>query len=125
MNTSYFAKLKNIENPVSIAGWPPAFYNGPKYLKLAPKKDWFFKWKEARKSGQYTEEEAIAIYKELYKRTVLDLLDPHQVYQELCNIYNTDNVTLLCYEKPGDFCHRHLVAEWLNNAGYNVTEKEF
>ena len=25
------------------------------------------------------------------------------------------NVTLLCYETPEKFCHRHLVAEWLNN----------
>ena len=21
-------------------------------------------------------------------------------------------IVLLCYEKPGDFCHRHLVADW-------------
>ena len=125
MNTSYFAKLKNIERPVAICGWSPQFYNGLKYTKLAPKKDWFFKWKDAKESGQYSEEESIQIYKELYYKTVLDLLEPHQVYQELCNIYNTEDVTLLCYEKSGDFCHRHLVAEWLNNAGYNVTEKEF
>ena len=125
MNTSYFAKLKNIERPVAICGWSPVFYNGPKYTKLAPKKSWFFKWKEAKESGQYTEEESIGIYKALYDKTVLEFLDPHQVYQELCNIYNTDDITLICYEKPGDFCHRHLVAEWLNNAGYNVKEKEF
>jgi uncharacterized protein (DUF488 family) len=30
---------------------------------------------------------------------------------------------LLCYEKPGDFCHRHIVAEWLhNNLGVHVEE---
>ena len=25
------------------------------------------------------------------------------------------DVVLLCYEKKGDFCHRHLLAEYLNN----------
>lgn len=24
------------------------------------------------------------------------------------------NVILCCYEKKGDFCHRHIVAEWLD-----------
>lgn len=24
------------------------------------------------------------------------------------------HVALLCYEKPKDFCHRHLFAAWLN-----------
>jgi hypothetical protein len=28
---------------------------------------------------------------------------------------------LLCYEKGG-FCHRHLVAAWLKDAGYEVRE---
>lgn len=26
------------------------------------------------------------------------------------------NIVLLCYEKPEDFCHRHLVADWLNSS---------
>jgi hypothetical protein len=34
-----------------------------------------------------------------------------------------DNVILLCYEKPGDFCHRHIVADWLeSNFGMRVDE---
>jgi len=24
-----------------------------------------------------------------------------------------DNVVLCCYEKPGDFCHRHILIKWL------------
>lgn len=24
---------------------------------------------------------------------------------------------MLCYEKVGDFCHRHIVAVWLNQSG--------
>ena len=29
---------------------------------------------------------------------------------------------LVCYEKPSDFCHRHLVADWLNKNGYDCEE---
>lgn len=30
---------------------------------------------------------------------------------------------LLCYEKPGDFCHRHILAKWLRkNYGVKVEE---
>ncbi len=33
------------------------------------------------------------------------------------------NPVLLCWEKPGDFCHRMVVADWLrNSAGIEVRE---
>lgn len=32
------------------------------------------------------------------------------------------NIYLVCYEKPGDFCHRHLVASWMNQMGIKVKE---
>jgi len=32
-------------------------------------------------------------------------------------LLNTDTVTLVCFEKPGQFCHRVLVAEYLENCG--------
>ena len=25
-----------------------------------------------------------------------------------------EEIALVCYEKPGDFCHRHIVADWLD-----------
>jgi hypothetical protein len=28
----------------------------------------------------------------------------------------------MCYEKPGSFCHRHLVAEWLRENGFDCRE---
>ena len=33
------------------------------------------------------------------------------------------DVVLLCYEKKGDFCHRHLLAEYLNN-NHNTNIRE-
>ena len=29
---------------------------------------------------------------------------------------------LLCYEESEEFCHRHLVAKWLRDFGYEVKE---
>jgi uncharacterized protein (DUF488 family) len=39
-----------------------------------------------------------------------------------CDKKHASQATLLCWEKPGDFCHRHLVADWLRNAGYEISE---
>lgn len=36
-----------------------------------------------------------------------------------------NDVALVCYEKPGEFCHRRIVAEWLKKAaGIPVEEYE-
>lgn len=125
MKTSYFANMKNITNPIAICGWVPKFYTGPRYMKLAPKKEWFFKWKELKNSGKYTDEEMEKMYIDLYNRTVLSFLNPNDVWNELCAIYPdtpSDDITLICYEKPGDFCHRHLVSKWLREAGFDIEE---
>lgn len=32
------------------------------------------------------------------------------------------HIALVCYEKPSDFCHRHLVAQWLSQNGFKCKE---
>jgi len=110
MKTSYFAKIRNLygANLVSIALKTPPGFKGTVYTKLAPTYDLLIKWK----NGNMTEEEYIKEYK-----LILNKLDPHKVYRQL-----GEDAILLCYEKSGDFCHRHIVAKWFNNAGYNVEE---
>ena len=50
---------------------------------------------------------------------MLDKLNWFEVYEELyeladpCGLSQYD-ITLVCYEKPEDFCHRHLIANWFN-----------
>ena len=58
--------------------------------------------------GKISEEENTRYYIEEYYKQVLSKLDPERVYRKL------DNSTLLCYEDPDDFCHRHVVAAWFN-----------
>ncbi len=103
MNTSYFANLKNIKTPLSISNSPPKWYSNSQFKVLAP--PWSlvkaYKLKEVDDEG----------YIEQFKILVLAPLDASKVYEDLTNRYGND-VTLLCYEKPGDFCHRRIVAEW-------------
>lgn len=101
MNTSYYAHYKGT-NGISIAGKAPSFYHGREYKKLAPKYSWWEKWKDGKISNND--------YINLYYETVLDKLNPQQVYNEL-----GENAVLLCWENKEKFCHRHIVAEWLEN----------
>jgi hypothetical protein len=45
----------------------------------------------------------------LYRTQVLDKLDPHKIIKDL----GGDNFIMLCWEDPGVFCHRRVVAAWM------------
>jgi hypothetical protein len=128
--TSYFAKLKSLPDniiPISICGKAPDWYKGLQYKKLAPKYDFFMKWKENHDNDYYVK---------CFNEQVLDKLNAERVVKELDNLllnqtttigYNGDlkevpRIALICYEKPSDFCHRHLVADWLNKNGFECEE---
>jgi len=114
--TSYFAKLSKIPDnivPVSIAGKAPDFYKGLEYKRLAPKYGFFIEWKKNHDNEFYIEH---------YNREVLKGLDVRQVLSELLNLTGSYDICLLCYEKTGDFCHRHLVAKWLIDNGVRCEE---
>jgi len=105
MNTSNYLKNGNHPNAVSIAGRAPDWYKGKQYKKLAPKYFFFKKFKDEW-DEKYGDEE---YYIEQYNKEVLSKLDPMKVYEELGG-----DAVLLCWEKPGEFCHRHIVAKWLS-----------
>jgi len=121
MKTGYFAKLKDYKYPISICGKAPDFYTGPQLKILAPKY-WFFKEFKDPKSPHYQD---VDFYIVNYITEVLALLDINDVVNKIQQIYPDaplDEITLVCYEKPGDFCHRHIVAEWLTAMGYPTSE---
>ena len=115
--TSYYANLKKIPNtivPISIAGKAPDWYNGLEYKKLAPKYRFFQEWKKNKDNNFYIRH---------FHDEVLSHLDPNAIYNELSELIGGKDCVLLCYEKSGDFCHRHLVAEWIKlNLNINVCE---
>ena len=62
-------------------------------------------------------------YTEVYNRLLAEL-SPRKIVDYLEAFSGGGKpVVLLCYEKPGDFCHRELVAQWLNRElGMEVCE---
>lgn len=119
--TSYFAKIKELENnniiPIAICSKVPGWYKGLQYKKLAPKYGFFMEWKKTHDNGCYTG---------YFQSEVLKDLDVTSVLYDLVNMLNDragrKDIALICYEKPTDFCHRHLVAGWLKENGINCME---
>ena len=109
----------------------PSWYNGLQYKKLAPKYDFFMKWKENHDNDYYIK---------CFNEQVLNQLNVYEVINEMyemlpelpkmlwkmtnCLPYDNPhvNIALICYEKPSDFCHRHLVSDWLNKNGIKCEE---
>lgn len=117
MYTSYFGNHKNITNPLAITAKCPYWFKGPHYPNLGPKESFLKDYKD----GKIDEIE----YIEQYTKLVLDPLSPEEIYRDLIDTYGED-VTLLCYEKPPKFCHRHIVALWFENSlGVDIPELEF
>ncbi len=119
ITTSYFANIKNLTNPVSIARSEPKWFLAsfkipPVYKKLAP--SWSLIGKA--KQGKIGLEE----YTGIYYQDVLNRCEPLSVIRELTKLFGKE-CTLICWERPGVFCHRRLVAKWLEeNTGLVVPE---
>ncbi|MBO5435343.1 DUF488 domain-containing protein [bacterium] len=114
--TSYFAKMKKLGDdivPIAICAKVPTGINCQNYKKLAPSFDILMQYKSNPDKDLYTQR---------YRSEILGKLDVETVISDLTNLSGGKDIALLCYEKTGDFCHRHLVADWLWEAGYTVAE---
>ncbi|ECF2938623.1 hypothetical protein ZD68_06215 [Salmonella enterica subsp. enterica serovar Brandenburg] len=99
MKTSCFSIYRG-EGRICIARYAPR--NTPAgyhtFRKLAPG-NWFNSVSTSR-------------YIELYEHEVLAKLDPERTWNELHLLAGNAEPVLLCWERPGEFCHRQLVARW-------------
>lgn len=102
MMTSYFARIRTLDidedRLVSIALKSPPGFRGRKYKALAPS------WGLLQYYRNSHDEEGYTIQ---YLEQILHPLNPQSVLQELGK-----NSILLCWEAPGKFCHRRIVANW-------------
>lgn len=119
--TSYFAQIKNLPDnivPISICAKAPAWYNGLQYKKLAPTYDILMSYKKDLDKESYTKRFSDEILKQYDVEQIIDdlILICHE------NDFYGKSVCLLCYEKPTDFCHRHLVANWFAENGFECKE---
>jgi len=107
MFTSYFAKYK-AKNGISIAIKSPNWFDGNTYPLLFP--HWNF-------LKQYFKDKNESDYIFAYNKEILSKLNPEEVYA------NLNGMVLLCWEKSGKFCHRRIVAEWIETSlGIEVPE---
>ena len=113
--TSYFAKAAILRKagivPIGVALWPPRFFRGISMKQVAPRRYML--------DDRLTDEE----YIRMYRNDVLRLVDARSFIQDLERASRGMDVALCCFEKPGDFCHRHILAKWLNeHTGIEVSE---
>lgn len=117
--TSYFANLKNLEKddivPIGICCYPPKWFKGPNLRAIAPSPDILEKCKSSH-----------AEYEKRYRTEVLSLFkDATILLERISFISGGKDAALCCYEKPSDFCHRHILAKWLEEqTGIKVEEFE-
>ena len=110
MQTSHFFAKGFDSNAVSISRKPPWWFRGVCYLPLAPPEDLI----ERYKSDLIDE----SIFAQEYVERVLNTLDPFQIIKDLGM-----SAILLGDTPPGKFCHRRLVAIWLEDKlGIRVQE---
>jgi len=120
--TSNYENVKN-GNIISISGdrGKGVNYEGKTLSILAPKKYFWQIWHN--NIGKISEEENTLFYVENYYNSVLSTIDPDTLLNML-----SDRSVLLCYEDSTEFCHRHLVAYYLELflgiETYEVKEKE-
>lgn len=110
--TSYYAISGENKNAIGISNTHPDFFKGAVLSRLAPP------WQlvVSRREGRIDDEEFAAKY--------LECLDEDRGLNAE-SIYNLipDEAVLLCYEKSGDFCHRRVLADFLESH-LNIQVKE-
>lgn len=113
--TSYFGNIRNLNKEgvkaICVAIGKPRFLGAvPQMLNVCPTRYMI--------SSACSHEE----YLKLYDR-ILASQDANIVVEQIKALSEGQDVALCCYEKPGDFCHRHILARWITeNTGIEITE---
>lgn len=114
--TSYFGNSKKLQQAgikvIGISLYPPRWFNGISLKQVAPTRSILFA------NGQTQEE-----YTRRYRSEVLSQQDMQQFLKTVEQASGGQDVALCCYEKPEDFCHRHILADWIKEKlGIEISE---
>jgi hypothetical protein len=102
-------------NAIGISFILPSWFSGKEMAKLAPTLSMITRFKSWIQEGKYGEAEYEYDYINLLKERGVT---PQGLVDEL-----PDGAILLCYEYPEEFCHRHVLAHWIQeNTDVIVTE---
>ena len=96
-----------VGNLISISGdrGKSVGFNGKAIPQLAPKREFWNIWHE--NIGKIPEEENTRYYINEYYKQVLSKVDILELLK------NEKDPILLCFEKGQQFCHRHILAEYI------------
>ena len=109
--TSNYARNGNNPNAFGISYSSPQWFEGKRLSTLAPEWDMV----DSIKKGSLTEEQYTQKYLLLLKQRKID---PQKLIDTL-----PDGAVLLCYESPGKFCHRRILAKWVEQyTGVTIPE---
>ena len=116
--TSYYAKYRKYKGfyRIAISRTSPCNTKEPisydeKIIQLAPSKDILADYKyNGLSKEQYTER----YIDQLDNLRSCGTLDDIVKYLRLLTSDITSDIVFLCYEKSDDFCHRHILADYLN-----------
>jgi hypothetical protein len=111
LKTSYFARAARLPQAVSIVTYTPKYFTGRVYPDLAPSTDLLRHWIQNLDRVYFVNR---------YLEETLSKLDAYKVYADL-----GEDAILLAYEPAGEFSHRVIVAQWLEQSlGIVVPEYE-
>lgn len=112
--TSYFAKQKALASQgfkvICVARYAPKWFQGPVLYDVAPTSYML--------SSACSQEEYISKYSEILSRLKIGY-----IMKAISIMSGGKDVALCCYEKPEDFCHRHMLAEWITRESGTVVEE--
>lgn len=107
--TSYFANWRHFPGEavaVGVTRFKPDYWQGANLESLAPSEGLLRDYRN-KNVDEY-------VFKMRYLGELRERgLTPEFVRNELYQYSKGFDVVLCCYEKPKDFCHRHILAEWL------------
>ena len=109
--TSNYKRCGNNHRAIGISLMVPDWFEYSCNCSFAPTSEMFKKFK----AGEITEEEYTVMYRaRLYEHDSLNIL--------MLNATPSKSI-FLCYEEPGEFCHRRILAEWIEERmGIKVKE---
>lgn len=116
--TSCFKFAKGLDSSrffvVSISRFPPRWFRGCRCYEFAPSASLLKRFKGGLSQCQYDVE---------YRRDVLESVDVHRVFEGLARLACGRDIVLCCFEPAGDFCHRRLLARYVQERwGYPIKE---
>lgn len=109
--TSNYARKGADSKSIAISAWPPEWYEGRGMNIFAPKRELVMSIIRGEMDIDY--------YLDLYIQQLEETIeDPQKLIDEI-----PDGSYLLCYEKPTDICHRHVLRKWIfEKTGVQIEE---